>query len=306
MNAKVKIPAELENILGVCNPSPLPITAALLVEHLHKTYSSRLAKLQKRRKDVIGVVIAEVMTIADRYPGAVQLSCPVYVGSVCTAFGETLLRNLSTQYPKSIHSGLQFLASLYGDKMEPLFLCWRLSSERQNSSVDYGSAYNAWADSYFGVRNDLEDGEVANNLPRNFGHEYQSSNTALIRKARKGTEVLRKDDNGKWVATSKFQTTSSMTIDLTSLKAARAFLAVIDEEAALAQEIADDIKLLLGQAAKVKDARGLLKKMPDLLERPDILSLLKIDASPLDDRLNNINHALSGAGLLGLPLEKAQ
>lgn len=303
MNAKVKIPAELENILSICNPQPLPIVATLMVEHLHKTYDQRLKQLSKRRKRVAKAVIAKVLKLAGDCPGEVRISCGQYLGLHNTSMADELLRGMSRTYPKSAESGLSYLAELNPGKMGPLFFLWHLSNER-NSNQNYGKAYNAWLVDHFGPKNDHSPEVPVVNLPSLMGHQYSSSATMLRRSSK--VPLLRRNESGEWEFTKDQTSSAAVTIDLCALPEGMDFLQTVDEEAQLADEIKKDVQLLLSQSGKVKDTRSLLRKMPDLMERPDILTLLKVDASPLDERLSRINHMLSGAGLLGLPLEKAQ
>lgn len=290
--ARVTINDELQSLIDNSKTTPAVLVAKLITDMLSSKYDKQADTLMKRRAALIKKIVEKVKN--DVGPGrlghywdhgaeiTIQFGVPVALSKSSISQVSPLndyFRSLDNCAPLSASSGMARIMNISMFKKGPA-LGWA-------ASMLFNDAYS---DSGIGQKT------------RSFREQYGITKQGFLygvegyRLVLKNKEpVLRVIKGETTYEEGGTVSTFLKNVDFTLFEKLQE---LSNEEAKMATAMYADMSLLAIQTAKIRGLARLLRKMPDMLEHPDLKMLLGFNVNPQAERVAYITRTLSGDAFL--------
>lgn len=289
---RVTLNDELQSLVDNSKTTPAVLIAKLVTDMLAHKYDKRVDDLMKRRTTLMSKINQKIMN--DVGPGrlghywdqgaaiTVDFGIPsTFQRAACGNYAVLLdyFKSLDNCAPLSAASGMARIMNISMFKQGPA-IKWAASLLFQDAYADSALGKHTKA---FLTEHGLSKGEFVFGLA---GNKISLTNPKPTPRVLHGATTYE---------TGGSLNTFLKNVDLTLFEKMET-LALM--EAALAKSLYDDIILLAQQTSKIRNLGRLLRKMPDMLEHPELKTLLGFNVNPQAERVAFITNTLSGAALL--------
>lgn len=291
---RVTLNDELQSLVDNSRTSPAVLIAKLITDMVSKKYDKRAEELMKRRVALIAKIREKVQhdvgpgRLSHYWDHGAEIHLNLGITAPLTRASHTYysvltdyFKSLDNSAPRNAAAGMARILNISMFKKGPalLWVSGLLFHETYNDS-QMTKKVRAWRESFdpaltkSGFLYGLHEGKLTLTNP----------NPVL----RKLHGEVTYEEGGSVVTYLK-------NLDLTLFEKLETLGMV---EAALAKSMYDDIALLAVQTAKVRSLEKLLKKMPDMLEHPDLKMLLGFNVNPQAERIEFVTRTMSGDAIL--------
>lgn len=262
-------------MIAVSQVAPISLSLVLLTEHIARKYDKPVKKLVERRAYLARKFRSMVKRnkMIQAFPGSVSLRVNCCSMNYSTGFDD-MLKEYSVNYPSSPMTGAERV--LVVDSLPKghalSFFLWHQFDRRWSRNP---STRPALQSGY---------GEVVGD-PEFCGYGWDDS-TIKVK-----PDVENKYHNSMTVYLSDIDEQLGMEVDQ-----------LVKDEVQIYSSMLSDMGLMASKVLKVKELPSLFRRLPELRKHPRLEQLLGANDSPAGQRVANLNHLLSGAGLLGEPM----
>ena len=277
---------EVQSLLDNSQTHPIVLVLKLAMDNLKRRYDDEAQELLLRRQILVAdlenfVTLPNVTGGISLYPfwqvGAdititTSFSSPIQYGSAGSQHDiSEMFKALDLYAPRSAKGGFNRVMAL--------------------GIYDKGPAFNLVAHCLFGNESGTAGENLQSMLPPGMESKamrFAGSNNSIKYTNPKPT-VSPGQTKGGLVQTCLENLSPSL---------AKKFEELGKDEDKLLKRMYSDLRLLATRAPKVRSLATLLRKMPDLLDHPELKLLLGYDTNPLTDRVKSVCSVLTGEALL--------
>lgn len=262
-------------MIAVSQVAPISLSMVLLTEHIARKFDKPVKKLVERRAYLASKFRSTVKRnkMIQAFPGSVTLRVSCCTMLYSEGFDD-MLKEYSVNYPSSPMTGAERVLAVDAlPKGHALsFFLWHQFDRRWSRNP---STRPALQDVY---------GETVGD-PEFCGYGWDDASIKV------------KPD-----VENKYQ--NSMTVYLSDIdeQLGMEVAQLIKDEVSIYSSMISDMSLMASKTHKVKELSTLFRRLPELRKHPRLEQLLGANDSPAGQRVANLNHLLSGAGLLGEPM----
>lgn len=282
--SKVVIPEEIQALAKNCKTRPNVIVVKLISDAISREYDDRVRNLLGERRNLLKDIYQELsqnpMTRGLADSGALfSVETGMLNGSFNASFSRhggllTLFKSVDVGAPRSGRAGLLRMQFFNVIKKGP---AWGLLAELLIEGTSTSQP---------------------DNLVYKWLNEDSSGMDYLELRAGRGATQLKHrpnpDQKGSYFSSGtlvRLETLNKNLYDRLHL--------LSKVENLMIMEMYKDIYLILRGADKVKNVEALIRKVPVLLEHPELKAMLGYDINPQADRIATLSKILSGQSLLG-------
>lgn len=271
---KVVISDELQSLINTSKASPAALVTRLFTDMLHRKYEAKAEQLYVQRSVLLSEILdcpARSRMVSELYKLGAEVNIVIGYEKFSSAYFSqnsgslyNQFMQMSTNYPKRSYQGMQRIVSLSAYKTCKAFRLLMLGVDRP-TPTSRTEAYDKALDSLGGMSvTHASVGLYRSNLVvRPIGYVYgKPSVTILLADLDKGLA----DKMNK----------------------------LTDQEESLVRNMVSDCNLVIGNTTKLRDLTSLVKRLPDVLDHPDLKQMLGFDINPQADRIKRFSRVMGG------------